>query len=98
MRPRRALSKLLVEPAAVATGDIAFNLIVFFLVCASVQPDRGKKQDLPASEQTKQGRFATAGGALDQGNSWCERVCEILYDPARIRAVPKGNAFAAKRR
>ena len=53
LRGRRE-SKLLAEPAAVATGDIAFNLIVFFLVCASVQPDSGKKQDLPRSEQTKQ--------------------------------------------
>ena len=49
----RRTSKLLVEPAAVATGDIAFNLIVFFLVCASTQPDSGRKQDLPRSEQTK---------------------------------------------
>lgn len=53
MRPRRE-SKLMVEPAAVATGDIAFNLIVFFLVCASTQPSTGRKQDLPRSEQTKQ--------------------------------------------
>ena len=52
MRPR-GTSKLLVEPAAVATGDIAFNLIVFFLVCASSQPDRGRKQDIPSSQQTK---------------------------------------------
>ena len=42
--------KLLVEPPAVATGDIAFNLIIFFLVCASVQPDRGHKQTIPRSE------------------------------------------------
>ena len=49
----RGTSKLLVEPAAVATGDIAFNLIVFFLVCASSQPDRGRKQDIPSSQQTK---------------------------------------------
>ena len=42
--------KLLVEPPAVATGDIAFNLIVFFLVCASIQPDRGHKQTIPRSE------------------------------------------------
>ncbi|MEY4180085.1 MAG: hypothetical protein RLY70_3659 [Planctomycetota bacterium] len=34
-----------------ATGDIAFNLIVFFLVCASVQPDSGRKQTLPRSEE-----------------------------------------------
>ena len=54
MLRERGTKKLLVEPAAVATGDIAFNLIVFFLVCASVQPDSGKRQDLPRSEQTKQ--------------------------------------------
>jgi biopolymer transport protein ExbD len=52
LRGRRE-NKLLVEPAAVATGDIAFNLIVFFLVCASTQPDNGRKQSLPASEKTK---------------------------------------------
>jgi len=40
----------LVEPPSLATGDIAFNLIVFFLVCASVQPDSGRKQMLPSSE------------------------------------------------
>ena len=54
MQHERITKKLLVEPAAVATGDIAFNLIVFFLVCASTQPDTGKRQDLPSSEQTKQ--------------------------------------------
>ncbi len=53
MRPRRT-SKFLIEPAAVATGDIAFNLIVFFLVCASSEPDSGRRQDLPSSEKTKQ--------------------------------------------
>ena len=42
---------LLVEPPALATGDIAFNLIVFFLVCASVQPDSGRKQEIPRSEK-----------------------------------------------
>jgi biopolymer transport protein ExbD len=53
MRLRRN-SKLLVEPPSQATGDIAFNLIVFFLVCASTQPDSGRKQTLPKAEQTKQ--------------------------------------------
>jgi biopolymer transport protein ExbD len=57
MRTRRA-TRLLVEPPSTATGDIAFNLIVFFLVCASVQPDSGRRQTLPrsqtASEQTPQ--------------------------------------------
>jgi biopolymer transport protein ExbD len=52
MKARRN-TKLLIEAPAVATGDIAFNLIVFFLVCASVQPDSGRKQQIPKSE-TKQ--------------------------------------------
>jgi len=53
MRFRRS-SNLLVEPPATATGDIAFNLIVFFLVCASVQPDSGRKQSIPSSEAVEQ--------------------------------------------
>ena len=44
--------KLLVDPPSSAAPDIAFILIVFFLVCASVQPDTGKKQDIPRSEET----------------------------------------------
>jgi len=53
MRQRRQ-SKLLVESPASATGDIAFNLIVFFLVCASVQPDAGRKQIVPKSETVEE--------------------------------------------
>lgn len=44
--------ELLVEPPATAAPDIAFILIVFFLVCASVQPDTGRPQDIPRSEET----------------------------------------------
>jgi len=47
-------NKLLIQPPAVATGDIAFNLIVFFLVCASIQPDRGHKQTIPRSESQQE--------------------------------------------
>ncbi len=53
MKQRRQ-SKLLVEPPSSATGDIAFNLIVFFLVCASVQPDSGRKQTIPKAETIKE--------------------------------------------
>lgn len=51
MRKKRLRLSLMVEPPASATGDIAFNLIVFFLVCASVQPDSGREQSLPRSDQ-----------------------------------------------
>ena len=47
-------TKLLVEPPASATSDIAFILIVFFLVCASVEPDKGRAQTLPRSEPEPQ--------------------------------------------
>ena len=53
MKSRRT-TKLLVDVPAVASGDIAFNLIVFFLVCASTQPDTGRPQMLPKSDQTQQ--------------------------------------------
>ncbi len=52
MRVRRT-TKLLVEPPSMATGDIAFNLIVFFLVCASTAPDSGRRQNIPSSETAK---------------------------------------------
>jgi len=52
MKERR--SKLLIEPPATATGDIAFNLIVFFLVCASVQPDSGRSQTIPRADESEQ--------------------------------------------
>ena len=51
---KKRRQKFLSEPPGVATGDIAFNLIVFFLVCASTQPDSGRKQTLPRSEQNAQ--------------------------------------------
>ena len=54
MKIRRRSSNLLIEPPSSATGDIAFNLIIFFLVCASVQPDSGRHQTLPRSEETEQ--------------------------------------------
>jgi len=52
MKLRR--NRLLVELPAGATSDIAFILIVFFLVCASVQPDAGRHQTIPKSEEKKE--------------------------------------------
>ena len=51
---RNRSTKLLVEPPSSATGDIAFNLIVFFLVCASIQPDSGRQQEIPRSEENQE--------------------------------------------
>ena len=54
MKLRRSANKMLIEPPSVATGDIAFNLLVFFLVCASTQPDAGRKQEIPRSDPQQQ--------------------------------------------
>jgi len=43
--------KLLIEPPTSAAPDIAFILIIFFLVCASTQPDNGRAQDIPRAEE-----------------------------------------------
>lgn len=42
--------KMLVDPPDCATADIAFTLIIFFLVCAAVQPETGMPQMLPKTE------------------------------------------------
>lgn len=86
MRRKRVRSKLLAEPAAVSTGDIAFNLIVFFLVCASVQPDRGKKQDLPRSEQTKQEEKKEN---IELALASTRTVVQLNGDPVKLPDLPQ---------
>jgi len=43
--------KFSVDPPASASSDIAFILIIFFLVCAAVQPETGIAQILPKTEE-----------------------------------------------
>ena len=45
---------LLVEPPSSAATDIAFILMIFFLVCASVQPGTGREQTIPRSEEDEE--------------------------------------------
>jgi biopolymer transport protein ExbD len=85
LRERRT-SKLLVEPAAVATGDIAFNLIVFFLVCASSAPDRGRKQDLPSSEQAKQSQQQSKN--IELALTRTRSVVSLNGDPIKTEELP----------
>jgi biopolymer transport protein ExbD len=95
MRPRRT-TKLLVEPASSATGDIAFNLIVFFLVCASIQPDSGRPQEIPRSEENQQQKeeeqnievAMTANLAAVSINGDTVRTPELL---PRLTALLKGK-------
>jgi biopolymer transport protein ExbD len=62
---RRRRNKLLIESPASATGDIAFNLIVFFLVCASVTPNDGRKQTIPRAETVPEEKKETENLRVD---------------------------------
>ncbi len=48
--------KMLIDPPASASSDIAFILIIFFLVCAAVQPETGLAQVLPKTEEQTEKR------------------------------------------
>lgn len=50
MKIRRNKVESMHEPPAVLMVDIAFNLLIFFVVCASNEPQDGRKQDIPGSE------------------------------------------------
>jgi biopolymer transport protein ExbD len=54
MKLRR--QSLLTEPPASAASDIAFILIIFFLVCASVQEEDGRPQEIPNSDKQHQSK------------------------------------------
>lgn len=86
MLRERGTKKLLVEPAAVATGDIAFNLIIFFLVCASVQPDSGKRQDLPRSEQKQQQEQKNQN--IELALTRTQTVVMLNGDPVKTQELP----------
>jgi biopolymer transport protein ExbD len=68
------------EPPAVLLVDIAFNLLIFFVVCASTEPESGRKQDLPGSEaQTS----ATAQKTENVDVAITRTAATINGDPAR---------------
>ena len=48
--------KMLIDPPASASSDIACILIIFFLVCAAIQPEPGLAQILPKTEEQKEQR------------------------------------------
>ena len=79
MKLRR--NKLLVEPPAGASSDIAFILIIFFLVCASVQPDTGRSQTIPRSEE-------------QEDKSKQSRNIEVSMSPGAV--VVNGTVVAAE--
>ena len=62
-------SKLMSEPPAVAMGDIAFILIVFFLVCISQATETGRRQEIPKSESKKDKKLQSKNITVSLGKS-----------------------------
>lgn len=101
----RRQTQLLVEPPSVATGDIAFNLIVFFLVCASVAPENGRKQSIPKSDsktdQQQQSKnievSLTRGTVSINGNPLSEKVFpQQLRSQLSTRTRPEDKIVVVK--
>lgn len=88
--------KMLIDPPACASSDIAFILIIFFLVCAAVQPETGLAQLLPATEEKSEKRdqsqnievSITPGSIILNGNpltfpNFGPRITEALKQKTR---------------
>lgn len=72
-------NRLMIEPPSVATGDIAFNLLIFFLVCASAAPDRGRRQEIPRAEKEK----------TQQENK--RKNIEVVVSRTKVQVGEEGN-------
>src|SRR5437763_12614473 len=53
MRIARRGNKMLRESPAILLTDLAFNLLIFFVVCASTEPETGRRQAVPSSSKEK---------------------------------------------
>ncbi len=51
MKMRRRKNSMLNEPPAVMLTDLAFNLLIFFVVCASTDPESGRRQNVPSGNK-----------------------------------------------
>ena len=82
--------KYLVDPPSSSMNDIAFILIIFFLVCASVEPEDGRSQTIPSSEKNEEQNNAqsievgltpstvTINGTPYQKEQFQEKISQLL--------------------
>lgn len=98
MRLRDRTTEQMVEPPAVLLTDIAFNLLIFFVVCASTEPSDGRKQDIPgankdASKQAQQAEnieisltrsTASINGEQVSVADFLPRVRNLLRDKKKV--------------
>ncbi len=97
MKIRRSMQPLVESPAS-ATSDIAFILIVFFLVCASEQPDKGRGQEFPSNEKTSETQKRTTEvGITTSAVTLNGAVVRVEQLGGRLETVLKGKTEARDR-
>jgi biopolymer transport protein ExbD len=65
MKAKRGKIEMHSEPPSVLMVDIAFNLLIFFVVCASNEPQDGRKQDIPGADSKNSQKQAQAAENID---------------------------------
>ena len=98
MKFTRRSKKMLVEPPAVMLTDLAFNLVIFFVVCASTDPESGRKQEVPSSrkEESAAAQMAKATAA-PKGTRAVIRSQPFIGSwarcaPASVRSIQPANS------
>ncbi len=103
---RRRGSRLLVEPPAVMLTDLAFNLVIFFVVCASTDPESGRKQDVPSSRKEENASAQVAKNievfltrttvSINGDQVPIDKVPAMLRDKLRGKTKPEERIVAVK--
>jgi biopolymer transport protein ExbD len=89
MKFARASAKALNEPPAIMLTDLAFNLLIFFVVCASTDPESGRRQNIPSGSKDK-----AATAQADQNIEVTLTPSTIAINGNELRAI-NGNEFPA---
>jgi biopolymer transport protein ExbD len=94
-------SKRMFEPPAILLTDLAFNLVIFFVVCASMEPTSGRRQDIPrgskdatASPQSAQNVEILLSRTAIKINGTPTSIAEL---PGRLRPLLEGKTKVEER-
>src|SRR5438094_71661 len=101
MKLARREARMMNEPPAIMLTDLAFNLLIFFVVCASTEPENGRKQnisggskDKTANQQSDQNIevYLTNADASINGN-----LTKLPDIPSKLREMLKGKTKPEQR-
>ena len=101
MKLSRRVARMMHEPPAIMLTDLAFNLLIFFVVCASTEPESGRKQNISGGSKDKaaekQGEqnievYLTSVDASINGN-----ITPLPDIPSKLKDMLKGKTKPEQR-